>query len=119
MAIQDQAEALHSLAAALSVFRDETDEHVNLSTFIVFLWIARRPGITVMEIVDKSGAPRSTVSRNISYLMETRRKTGKEGIHEGYSLVTDENNPMDRRQTNYFLTPKGQRVAARLAAAFS
>jgi DNA-binding MarR family transcriptional regulator len=119
MPVQDHSEALHGLAAALSVFRDETDEHANLSTFIIFLWIARKPGITVMEIVDRSGAPRSTVSRNVSYLMSARRKSGKDGIHEGYGLILDQNNPLDRRQTNLYLTPKGQRVANRLAAAFS
>ncbi len=119
MPVEDPSEALHGLAAALAVFRDETDEHANLCTFIIFLWVVRKPSITVMEIVGAGGAPRSTVSRNVSYLMASRRKSGKEGIHPGYGLIFDQNNPLDRRQTNLYLTAKGERVAARLAAAFA
>lgn len=68
-----------------------------------FLVIAEKEGLNVTEYAKRADIPVTTMSRNLIDMGERDRN-----YEEGPGLVVGEDNPMNRREKNYRLTPKGR-----------
>lgn len=95
---------IHRLLAVVEEFR-KIDPIMGVQTVSAFLYVAANPSCTAQQISDAVGLPQSTVSRNMLLLGSMPgHKTG------GYGLVTDTDDPAERRRKIYSLSAKGKRV---------
>ncbi|GGX91321.1 hypothetical protein GCM10007160_18530 [Litchfieldella qijiaojingensis] len=78
-------------------------------TAVFFVTIAMNPGITMKELMERTGTVQSTCSRNVSLLSEWLKHN-----KPGYGLVQAMEDPVERRRKIVKLTPKGERLAAQL-----
>lgn len=74
-----------------------------------FLLVAAEPGLSVTEYALKSGVSNSVMSRHLLDIGDRNRH-----MAEGFGLVTSRANPMELRKHEYFLTPKGERIAEKI-----
>lgn len=78
-------------------------------TAAVLIYIAMHPGSTTADIAAATGLAQASISRNTMELGKMNRRK-----QPGMNLVSDQEDPTERRRKIYFLTPKGQRVVASL-----
>lgn len=93
--------------AVLDEFKDAFP-HANCSQLQVFIKVALNPGITIGEMQKTMGLPPTATARFISILFEKSR--GKTGM----GFVETRPDYIDGRVKHLHLTPKGERVWARL-----
>jgi DNA-binding MarR family transcriptional regulator len=71
-----------------------------------FLLVAMDEGKSVIEYATKMGVSPSVMSRHLLDIGERNRR-----MQEGFGLVTYRANPMNLREHEYYLTPKGHAMA--------
>jgi DNA-binding MarR family transcriptional regulator len=74
-----------------------------------FCLVAMHEGESVRELKDKAGVSQSVMTRHLSDLGDRNRHK-----KEGFELVEQKVDLMDRRIHRAYLTPKGKALAARL-----
>jgi DNA-binding MarR family transcriptional regulator/DNA-binding XRE family transcriptional regulator len=77
-----------------------------------FLLVAGQEELPVGEYVKRAGVPITTMSRNLIDLSERDRN-----YEEGAGLVEGRDNPMNRREKLYRLTPRGRELLASVTGA--
>lgn len=87
----------------------EIDPIMPIQVAHVLTLIARHPGMTMGELMQKTGLSQASCSRNVAALSKHHR-LGK----SGYDLVEAIEDPADRRQKRLFLTPKGRERIVKL-----
>lgn len=114
-ALQDQAQqmqydrrALKQVARCLSQLRG-TSAIMNLQAAHIFVEVALQQGITVSELIKRTGLSQASCSRNMALLSERHRK-GSPGLELVVSIV----DPHEKRRRIVFLTPLGAELAAGL-----
>ncbi|MGQ2968911.1 MAG: hypothetical protein ACT6RF_09205 [Allorhizobium sp.] len=100
---------LLKLATAISQMR-EIYPTMTLQTLQVYLEIAAQPGISSVEIRQKTGIAQPTVSRTLGDLGEWAIRRDEPGL----DLVRTERDPTDQRNVLAYLTTKGKLLAHRL-----
>jgi len=96
--------ALSRAILFLEEFR-KIDPEMPMHTALLFLLIAREPGINLKRLSHLTGLGKSVVSRNITLLSE----------EYGKGLVYYREDPVDRRNKMLFVTAAGERVTQTLA----
>lgn len=83
----------------------------------LFLLLADGPqeGLLMTDLQTSLGLTSSAISRQIGLLGETGYRNGAQGEVSGVGLLDAFVDPMDRRRRIIRLTPKGRRVADRIA----
>jgi DNA-binding MarR family transcriptional regulator/DNA-binding XRE family transcriptional regulator len=77
-----------------------------------FLLVAEQENLPVGEYAKRAGIPMTTMSRNLLDLGERDRN-----YEEGACLVEGRDNPMNRREKLYRLTPRGRELLASVTGA--
>lgn len=72
-----------------------------------YLLVARKEGQSVSELAKIADLPVTTMSRNLLDMGDRNRY-----FEEGAGLVASEDNPFNRREKLYSLTPKGRALLA-------
>ena len=72
-----------------------------------YLLVAQKEGQTVTELAKKADMPVTTMSRNLLDMGDRNRY-----FEEGAGLVEGQDNPLNRRERLYSLTPKGRALLA-------
>lgn len=103
------------LMAALKVFR-AVDPEIQLLYAMVFLEVAAREPCPMVDLPEKFGVTRATISRAHVYLSSYTIKTTVDKRH-GHGLIRSEHNPENRRNLDLFLTAKGRTVYEQVIAA--
>jgi DNA-binding MarR family transcriptional regulator len=87
----------------LEEFR-KIDPELPMQIALIFVLIARKPGISQKELIQLTGLGRSSVSRTVALLS---KELGK-------GFVTMREDPADRRSKVVTLTPEGERLSRSL-----
>jgi DNA-binding MarR family transcriptional regulator len=100
----EQLGLIHNLLTSLDPF-----SRYNMTTRAVqvFLLVAEKEGLSVTEYAKRADIPITTVSRILIDMGERDRH-----YEEGAGLVESRDNPMNRREKQYYLTPKGRALLA-------
>ena len=72
-----------------------------------YLLVAQKEGLTVTELAKRADMPVTTMSRVLLDMGDRNRY-----FEEGAGLVEGEDNPLNRREKMYRLTPKGRALLA-------
>lgn len=90
------------------------DPVLSIRLALTFLLVAKagKRGATMKEIAALLDLPQSAASRQVAALSENHWNKNKEGL----GLIKTEQDPDNWRQKILKLTPKGERLAARLEA---
>lgn len=107
------AAAIEKARGVLDLFRQE-DSAMPTSYATAFLAVAKEPGMGVSHYARELGMLRPVVSR-ILLEIGVRARTG--GV--GMGLVDRVHGSEDLREVNYFLTDKGRKLQADIAAALA
>jgi DNA-binding MarR family transcriptional regulator len=99
---------LRSLLRILDHFQDMSLQ-IPVSMVEIFLLIAMNEGCSLRELVELSGRPQSTVSRQTLDLAERNRN-----MEPGLGLVTWRIAPDELRRKEYYLTDKGKALLRRV-----
>lgn len=100
---------LHSLIREVRTISPRM-EMQDLETLLL---VALHPGISPLEVSEKTGISGSAASR-AAYRLSAEQEPGVSGP----SLLSVEINPQDRRRKQLYLTPTGQRFVGSLTAEF-
>jgi len=76
-----------------------------------FLAVAQRPGQSVGDYARQTTLSTSTMSRNLLDIGERNRYDEK-----GYGLIQGRDNPNNRREREYYLTPAGEALLRKVLA---
>lgn len=98
--------ALGRVCLVFSLIREVASD-VGVQAIHVLLEVARRPGITVSELMAKTKLSQASCSRNLALLSKCHR-LGK----PGYDFVFTYEDPEDRRRKVARLTSKGEEFVA-------
>lgn len=79
---------------------------------VTLLMVARDEGKSVTEYARKLGVSNSVMSRHLLDIGERNRH-----MTEGFGLVTYRQNPINTREHEYYLTPKGYAMVQRIIRA--
>lgn len=90
------------LIGAVVVIREVAPD-IGIQAVHMLLEVARKPGITVSELIRKTGLSQSSCSRNLA-LLSAQHRLGKPGL----DLVYTQEDPSERRRKLARLTPKGE-----------
>jgi DNA-binding MarR family transcriptional regulator len=104
--------ALRQQLDALQVVR-KIDPDMPTQTFAALLFIAINPGCSQLQMLKALKLSTSTATRISARLGEWERY-GKAGLR----LVTQEQNPQDRRERQLYLTPAGTRLVQEVVQCF-
>jgi DNA-binding MarR family transcriptional regulator len=74
-----------------------------------FLMVAEKEELSVGEYAKRAGISLTTMSRNLLDLADRDRN-----FDEGAGLIEGHENPLNRREKLYRLTPKGRALLARI-----
>lgn len=74
-----------------------------------FLLVAEKEGLSVSEYAKRADMPVTTMSRNLIDMSECDSR-----YDEGAGLIEGRDNPTNRREKIYHLTPKGRALLASL-----
>lgn len=117
--------ALRRLLAVMDELREASPD-MGVQTVATFIMVALEPGITVTELQAKLGLTQSAASRNWTILSTRKSKVritegGKQRteLRPGLGLITDEEDPMDRRRVLLRPTLRGTTVMNKIASALS
>lgn len=105
MAKQNEPQAGAAIERLITQFRASFDHTVPLQIIHAFVIVARNEGKSLTELAERLGANMSTASRHLLDLGERNRRR-----EPGYGLVEAKADPMNLRQKQYTLTPKGKFV---------
>lgn len=94
------------LIGAVTVIREVAPE-IGIQAVHLLLEVARKPGITVGELMRKTGLSQSSCSRNLA-LLSAQHRLGKPGL----DLVYTQEDPSERRRKLARLTPKGEELVS-------
>lgn len=101
-----------SLYAALSIFKEMRGD-MPLQWVITFLLVAMEEGQGVGEYAARAGVSKSVMSRHILDL-SVKLRTGEEGM----GVLVTRTNPVNLRQHEVHLSPKGRTLAHRILTAW-
>lgn len=87
------------------------DAEMQLSTLLVFLYIAQRGVCTQKDVEISLGLNNATASRNVAYWTKEKRYQ-----QPGMDFVLREEDPKDRRYKRLSLTPAGREFFQRIRA---
>ncbi|WP_019025377.1 MULTISPECIES: MarR family winged helix-turn-helix transcriptional regulator [unclassified Thioalkalivibrio] len=99
---QSPSRIIDNLFRTIAEFR-KYDPQLPIQTAAVFLTVAARPGITMLDIGKKLNTSQASCSRNVSALSKWRRQ-GSPGL----DVVVAKEDPAERRRKQVWLTPKGE-----------
>lgn len=99
------------LIGAVVVIREVAPD-IGIQAVHMLLEVARKPGITVSELIRKTGLSQSSCSRNLA-LLSAQHRLGKPGL----DLVYTQEDPSERRRKLARLTPKGEELVSLVADA--
>ncbi|WP_114417533.1 MarR family transcriptional regulator [Marinospirillum perlucidum] len=88
------------LLGAVAAIREVAPE-IGIQAVHLLLEVARKPGITVSELISKTGLSQSSCSRNLA-LLSAQHRLGKPGLN----LVYTQDDPKERRRKLAYLTEK-------------
>ena len=94
------------LIGAVTVIREVAPD-IGIQAVHMLLEVARKPGITVSELIRKTGLSQSSCSRNLA-LLSAQHRLGKPGL----DLVYTQEDPSERRRKLARLTPKGEELVS-------
>jgi DNA-binding MarR family transcriptional regulator len=95
---------------ALIAFMKEADrDTMPLQYLTTFLLVAIEPGLSVNEYAERAQVSKSVMSR---HLLDIGPRARNQSV--GFGLVTGRPKPMNLREHEYFLTPKGRALFERL-----
>ena len=110
-ATHDEKVALKTTLEALRPFKSLRDT-MPLQYVTAFLHVALEEGLTVSEYAKRAGTSQSLMTRHLADLGETNR------YHtQGFGLIEQFDNVMDRRERLIRLTAKGRHVVYEMAQA--
>lgn len=104
------AAALKKTDRLLSTIRSSIGEVVPVQLAHTFILVARNEGLGVVELADRAGTNKSTMSRHLLDLSGTLRSGA-----EGYGLLNRTQDPTNLRSILYTLTPKGRLLINQIA----
>lgn len=113
-----QKDALARALEAFAAFHHEAD-NFPLTRLHILLVIAKRPGVTVKDIMEATGFTQSTVSHQVDQMMKFRKGRPGSGdgretqVVQGLSWVIREKPVEDQRLTRHYLTPVGKAALQR------
>ncbi len=87
----------------------ELDREIPLQVVQAFIYVATHNGCMKPSLEKEMGFLTASCSRNLAWL-SNRHRLGKPGLR----LIEKRTDPTSRRRLLLFLTPKGERFAARL-----
>lgn len=94
---------IHRVIKQIQVTRD-VEENFTPQMYQLLMEIAVQPGITMQNLMERTGLALSSVSRNLMALGEWHR-FGKPGLN----FVETVEDPQERRRKIAFLTPQGRK----------
>lgn len=103
--------AIHRLLSAVEQIRNIASD-MPMQTLHILLLVAANPGITIAELIKKTGLSQSSCSRNVALLSKVHR-LGKPGL----GLAEAKEDPRERRRKVVRLTSKGTEAVALIADA--
>lgn len=99
---------LKKFAKAVVWIRQNIDPEIGIQKVDLLMTIALKDGIYQQDLISATGLLSGSVSRHLKIMGRFYdRKKGKE---QGLGLVTQTPDPLNRRFTKVFLTPKGKQV---------
>lgn len=90
------------------------DPEMPAQRIAVYLTIAMREGISVIEMSNLTGQSTSSATRNLQSL-GTDKVVGKRLGKNGVGLVRLEDDPVDGRKKSCYLTPSGSALLQKIA----
>lgn len=110
-ATHDEKVALKTTLVALRPFKALRDT-MPLQYVTAFLLVALEEGLTVTEYAKRAGTSQSLMTRHLADLGETNRYH-----QQGFGLVEQFDNVMDRRERLIRLTARGRHVVYQMSQA--
>ena len=107
----EQLELIHHLLAALDPF-SSLRPPMTARAVQVFLIVSEKEGLSVTEYAKRADIPITTMSRILIDMGDRDRN-----YEEGLGLVESRDNPMNRREKQYYLTQKGRALLASVTKA--
>lgn len=105
-------ELLKVLQTALEVFRNEVDADIMATKILTLTTVARNSGLPQVEMGDHiKGLTSSSASRHIMDWSELDKNR-----KPGMDFIQSRQDPMYRRRSLLYITPKGQQFLDRLTA---
>jgi DNA-binding MarR family transcriptional regulator len=108
--VNEDQRALDKVNLLLSGFK-EVDETMPIQVAVTFLMVAMYAPCSLTDIWKSTGWSQSTLSRHLLDLGERDRHK-----RPGLKLVDVKRDPMELRKNIYTLTPKGEKLAHKLAS---
>lgn len=103
------SDALKKLMRSVAFLRSSLDENIPLTVVHSFLTVAQHPGEGVMNLSNRVGVSKSTMSRHLLDLSD-RLRTGA----PGYEVLKRTHDPVDLRGVRYTITAKGTLILNQL-----
>jgi DNA-binding MarR family transcriptional regulator len=103
MADDMKLKGLRKVDRLLATFRASIGEVIPIQIAHTFVVVAMNEGMSVVDLVEKIGTNKSTLSRHLLDLSDTLR-TGQ----AGYGLLVRTHDPSNLRSVLYTLSPKGK-----------
>jgi DNA-binding MarR family transcriptional regulator len=95
--------AMRKLNRLFSTIRSAIGENIPVQVAHTFVLVCQNEGLGVLELAERAGASKATMSRHLLDLSERLRN----GM-PGYGLLSRTQDPTDFRAIIYTVTPKGQ-----------
>ncbi|SEL45197.1 MarR family winged helix-turn-helix transcriptional regulator [Halomonas daqiaonensis] len=86
---------------------------MNIQAAHIYMEVVIQQGITVGELIRKTGLSQASCSRNLALLSKVQRHG-----RPGFDLVVSLEDPYERRRKVTYLTPRGGELAAALSDIF-
>lgn len=99
----DRTFSLDQLIQSIDIIRNALHADMPVQTILVFLHVARWPGITMKELAQRLNMAQATMSRNVALLGRYYRQGSG-----GHDVIEATEDPLARHRKNCYLTPKGQ-----------
>jgi DNA-binding MarR family transcriptional regulator len=106
----DELRALANMLAAIDPFV-KLNGRLPLRCVQAYLLVAYHEGLPVGDYAKMARIPQSTMSRTLLDIGDSDRYGG-----EGHGLVLGRDNPNNRREKEYFLSPKGRALMRNITA---
>lgn len=95
--------AMKKLNRLMATFRSSIGETIPLQVAHTFILVCQNEGLGVVELAERAGASKGTMSRHLLDLSE-RLRNGQ----DGYGLLLRTQDPSNLRSVIYTLAPKGK-----------
>lgn len=107
-------EVIH-LFDALRLIRQRVSKDMPTQQILLLLTVARRPGITMPELMQTLDMPQGTVSRNVKALAHSVSWQNGIAVPRGYGLLRTMPSSENRQVLAVFLTGRGETLIEELA----